>query len=84
MPNQEHETEIKHIAIGTYPQPEGELLPPRHGERRDDEDGHRWGIPLWQGAGTGFRLVFRGYRGLRRRNSRSILFPDVFRVYGHI
>ena len=21
--------------------PEGELLPPRHGERRDDEDGHR-------------------------------------------
>ena len=25
----------------TYTQPRGELLPPRHGERRDDEDGHR-------------------------------------------
>jgi hypothetical protein len=27
------------------------------------------GFPLRQGAGTGSRLVFRGYRGLRRRNS---------------
>ena len=36
------------------------------------------GSPLRQGAGTGSRLVFGGYRGLRRRNSRSILFPDVF------
>ena len=47
MPNQEHEREreIKHIATGTYPQPEGELLPPRHGERRNDDDGHRRGIP---------------------------------------
>ena len=25
--------------------PKGELLPPRHGERRDEEDGKRWGIP---------------------------------------
>ena len=34
--------------------PEGELLPPRHGEHRDDEDGHRRGIPpLRQGAETG-------------------------------
>ena len=24
--------------------PEGELLPPRHGEHRDDEDGHQRGI----------------------------------------
>ena len=29
------------------------------------------GFPLRQGAGTGSRLVFGGYRGLRRRNSRS-------------
>ena len=29
------EREIKHIS------PEGELLPPRHGDRRDDEDGLR-------------------------------------------
>jgi len=27
------------------------------------------GFPLWQGAGTGSREVFGGYRGLRRRNS---------------
>ena len=34
--------------------PEGELLSARHGERRDDEDGHRRGIPpLRQGAETG-------------------------------
>ena len=42
------------------------------------------GSPLRQGAGTGSRLVFGGYRGLRRRNSRFILFLDVFRVYGDI
>ena len=42
------------------------------------------GIPLRQGAGTGSRLVFGGYRGLRWRNSRSIVLPDVFRVYGYI
>ena len=42
------------------------------------------GSPLRQGAGTGSRLVFGGYRGLRRRNSRSIVFFYVFRVYGHI
>ena len=42
------------------------------------------GSPLRQGAGTGSRLVFCGYRGLRRRNSRSIVFLDVFRVYGYI
>ena len=33
---------------------EGELLPPRHGGRQDDEDGHRRGIPpLRQGAEMG-------------------------------
>jgi hypothetical protein len=35
------EREIKHIAIGTYLSPEGELLPPGHEDRRDDEDGLR-------------------------------------------
>ena len=40
--------------------------------------------PLRQGAGTGSRLVFGGYKGLQWRNSRSILFFDVFRVYGNI
>ena len=42
------------------------------------------GSPLRQGAGTGSRLVFGGYRGFWRRNFRSILLPDVFRVYGYI
>ena len=51
--------------------PEGELLPPRHGERRDNEDGHQRGIPAPAGCWNGSRLVFRGFGGLRRRNSRS-------------
>ena len=42
------------------------------------------GFPLQQGAGTGSQEVFGGYRGLRRRNSRSIVLLEVFRVYGHI
>ena len=42
----EREREIEHIAIGTYPQPEGGLLPPHHGLYQDDEDGHRRWIPL--------------------------------------
>ena len=37
-------------------------------------------FPLRQGAGKGSREVFGGYRGLRLRNSRSILIFDVFRV----
>ena len=38
------------------------------------------GSHLRQGAGKGSREVFVGYRGLRRRNSQSILIFDVFRV----
>ena len=38
------------------------------------------GSPLQQGAGTGSREVFGGYRGLRQRNSRSILIFNGFRV----
>ena len=64
--------------------PEGELLPPRHGKRRDDDEGHRWGTPLRQGPVTGSREVFGGYRGLRQRNSRYIMLLDVFGVYGYI
>ena len=40
MTSQEHEREIKVIATGTNPHPEGGLLPPHCGGRRDDEDGH--------------------------------------------
>ena len=39
------------------------------------------GIPLRQGVGTGSRLVFGGYRGLRRRNSQSRLFSGGLGIY---
>ena len=39
------------------------------------------GSPLRQGAGTGSRLVFGGYRGLRRRNSRSRFLSGGFCIY---
>jgi len=39
------------------------------------------GSPLRQGAGTGSRLVFGGYRGLQRRNSRSRLFSGGLGIY---
>ena len=42
------------------------------------------GSPLRQGAGTGSRLVFGGYRGLRRRNSRSIFCSGSFWIRGYI
>ena len=41
------------------------------------------GFPLRQGAGTGSREVFGGYRGLPRRNSRSRLFSGGFSLYGN-
>ena len=57
------EREIKHIATGTYPQPEGELLAPCHGERRDDEDGHRWWVTPPAGCRNGLP---RGFWWLQR------------------
>src|SRR4051812_17237573 len=42
------------------------------------------GSPLRQGAGIGSRLTFGGYRGLRRRNSRSNLCSGSFRVHEYI
>ena len=39
------------------------------------------GIPLRQGAGTGSRLVFGGYRGLRRWNSRSRFLSGSLGIY---
>ena len=42
------------------------------------------GSPLWQGARTGSRMVFGGYRGLRQRNSRSIFCSGSFRVRRYI
>src|SRR3954470_13279363 len=42
------------------------------------------GSPLRQGAGTGSREVFGGYRGLRQRNSRSNLRSGSFTIRGYI
>ena len=39
------------------------------------------GSPLRQGAGTGSRLVFGGYRGLRWQNSRSRFLFGGFCIY---
>ena len=39
------------------------------------------GSPLRQGAEIGSRLVFGGYRGLRRRNSRSRLCSGSLGIY---
>ena len=42
------------------------------------------GFPPPAGWQNGSRLVFDGYGGFWRRDSRSIPLLDVFRVYGHI
>ena len=42
------------------------------------------GLPPPAGCRNGSRLVFGGYGGFWWWNSRSILLPDVFRVYGDI
>ena len=39
------------------------------------------GFPLQKGDGTGSRLVFGGYRGFQRRNSRSRLVSRGFSIY---
>ena len=42
------------------------------------------GFPPPAGCRNGSRLVFGGYGGFWRWNSRSIVLPDRFRVYGDI
>ena len=44
--------------------PEGELLPPRPGEHRDDEDGHQRGIPPPAGCRNGLIRLQRIYNFL--------------------
>ena len=44
----------------------------------------REGLPPPAGCRNGSRLVFGGYGGFWRRNSRSIVLLEVFRVYGYI
>ena len=86
MPNQEHERERaqthSYWYIPSAPRVNYSLLIMESAGMIKMATGE--GSPLRQGAGTGSRLVFGGYRGLRRRNSQSILLHDVFRVYGYI
>ena len=88
LPNQEHERERERDQTHSYwfipsaPRVNYSLLIMESVEMMKMATSEE--SPLWQGAGTGSRLVFGGYKGLRRRNSRSILLPDVFGVYGHI
>ena len=42
------------------------------------------GFPLPAGCRNGSRLAFGGYGGFWQQNSRSIVLPDVCRVYGDI
>ena len=78
----EREREIKYIATGTYPQPRGWTTPSSSWRA---PGWWRWppvrDPPLRQGAGIGSRLVFGGYRGLRRRNSRSRFCSGGFGIY---
>ena len=86
MPNQEHERERdqthSYWYIPSAPRVNYSLLVMESAGMMKIATGE--GSPLRQGAGTRSRLVFGGYRGLRQRNSRSILFLDGFRVYGYI
>ena len=86
MPNQEHERERDQIHsywyIPSAPRVNYSLLVMESAGTMKMATGD--GFPLWQVAEKGSREVFGGYRGLRRRNSRSIFVSDVFRVYGDI
>ena len=42
------------------------------------------GLPPPAGCWNGSRLAFGGYEGFWRRNSRSIVLSDIFRVRGYI
>ena len=85
MPNQEHERERERDQTHSYwyipsaPRLNYSPLTMESAGMMKMASGD--GIPLRQGAGTGSRLVFGGYRGLRRRNSRSILLSGGFSIY---
>ena len=88
MPNQEHKRERERDQTHSYwyipsaPRVNYSLLVMESAGMMKMATGE--GSPLRQGAGTVSRLVFGGYRGLQRRNSLSIVLPDVFRVYEYI
>ena len=69
MPTQEHERERDQILVHTL-SPEGELLPPHHGEHRDDENGHQREIAP---SGRVPERVLIGFRWLRRLLAAELL-----------
>ena len=73
----EREREIKHIATGTNPQPRGWTTSSSSWAAGMMKMATGDDLPLQWSAGTGSRLVFGGYRGLRRRNFLSRLTPRV-------
>ena len=85
MPNQEHERERERDQTHSYwyipsaPRVNYSLLVMETAGMMKMASGD--GFPLRQGAGTGSRLVFRGYRGLRRRNSQSRFLSGGYCIY---
>ena len=88
MPNQEHERERERDQTHSYwyiPSALREnysLLVMESTGMMKMATGERFPPPA--GCRNGSRLAFGGYGGFWRRNSRSIVLPDRFRVYGDI
>ena len=86
MPNQEHERERdqthSYWYIPSAPRENYSLLIMESTEmmKMATEEG----FPPPTGCRNGSRLVFGGYGGFWRWNSRSIVLLEVFRVYGYI
>ena len=84
MPNQEHERERERDQTHSYwyipsaPRENYSLLIMERTEMIKMATGE--GLPPLAGCWNGSRLVFGGYGGFWRRNSRSIVLPDRFRV----
>ena len=85
MPNQEHERERERDQIHSYwyipsaPRVNCSLVIMESVGMMKMATGDDF--PLWQGAGTGSRLVLGGYRGLRQRNYRSWFISGGFYIY---
>ena len=86
MPNQEHERERdqthSYWYIPSAPRENYSLLVVESTGMMKMATGE--GLPPLAGCQNGSRFVFGGYEGFWRRNSRSILLLEVFRVYGYV
>ena len=86
MPNQEHERERyqthSYWYIPSAPRENYSLLVMEIAGMMKMATGE--GLPPPARCQNWSRLAFGGYRGFWQRNSRSIVLPDRFRVYGDI